>query len=77
MYYIFLCLKYILCKDISVTKIPDFYKDSLEFSIKLDGAVKYYNYITDKLLDLKNMIKNSNDEKVVIEIMFNRMSRFV
>ena len=70
-------LKYILCKDIGVTKIPDFYKDSLEFSIKLDGAVKYYNYITDKLLDLKNMIKNSNDEKVVIEIMFNRMSRFI
>lgn len=70
-------LKYILCQDISVTKIPDFYKDKLDFSIKLEGAIKYYNYITDKLLETKNMVKNSTDEKVVIEIMFNRMSRFV
>ena len=70
-------LKYILCKDIKATKIPDSFKDKLDFSINFNDSIKYYNYIVDKLLSLKNMIKNDNNEKLVIEIVFNQISRFV
>lgn len=70
-------VKYILSEDISSTKIPNHLEDKVKFSIGFDNAIKYYNYIVDKLLNLKNMIKNSTSEKVVIEIVFNQMGRFI
>ena len=70
-------LKYILCKDIKVTKIPDSYQDKLDFSVNFNDNIKYFNYIIDKLLELKNMIKNDNTEKITIQVVFNQISRFV
>lgn len=69
--------KYILCQDIKSTKIPDHLEDKVKFAIGFNDAIKYYNYIVDKLLNLKNMLKNSTQERVVIEIVFNQMGRFV
>ena len=70
-------LKYILTGNIHCTKIPNHLEDKVKFAIGFNDAIKYYNYIVDKLLSIKNMIRNSTAEKVVIEIMFNQMSRFV
>ena len=71
-------LKYILCdNDISVTKLPNSYEEELKFATGFDNADKYYIYITDKLLELKNMLKQDMNEKTTVEIMFNRMCRFV
>ena len=70
-------LKYILCQDIKSTKIPDYLLPELNKTVRMEEPVRYFNYIVDKLLLLKNMIKTDNDEKVTVEIVFNQISRFV
>ena len=70
-------VKYLLTNNIKSTKIPDLYQEQLDFATKFEGPLKYYNYIVDKLLILKNMLKQDVNERVTIEIMFNQISRFV
>lgn len=69
--------KYILCKSISVTSIPSNLVDDLNFAIGIDNAQKYYFYITDKLLELKNMLKTDVDMKPTVEVMFSQMCRLI
>lgn len=70
-------IKFILYRDIKVTKIPDSFQTTLEFTINIENSIRYLNYIVDKLLNLKNLIKQDNDERTTIGIVFNQISRFV
>jgi len=70
-------VKYIICGNIQVTKIPGHYIDQLNHVTQFNESIKYFNYIVDKLLLLKNMIKTDSNEKITIQIMFNQISRFV
>lgn len=69
--------KYIICKDIQVTKFPLTLEEQLKFATNINDASKYYLYIVDKLLELKNMIKNDTDVKSTIEVMIIQMCRLI
>lgn len=69
--------KYIICKDIRVTKLPATVEDQLKFATGIQNASKYYMYITDKLLELKNMIKNDDDVKSTVEVIMIQMCRLI
>ncbi len=67
--------KYALFKDCSTTRIPTSMEDKLVHSTNIDGASKYYMYVVDKLLGLKNMLKNDNSPRATIEITFLQITR--
>lgn len=67
--------KYVIFKDCSLTKIPVSMKDRLDSSVNFDNAIEYYLYMVDKVLELKNMIKQDSDIKSTIEVMFLQMTR--
>lgn len=69
--------KYIICQDIRVTKFPTTLEEQLKFATGIQDASKYYLYFVDKLLELKNMIKNDTDIKSTIEVMMIQMCRLV
>lgn len=66
-------LTYIECGNIRMTKIPDTYQSTLDFTIKFKDNVDYFNYFIDKLFILKNM----EIDRATVQIVFNQMSRFV
>lgn len=69
--------KYTLCQDINITKLPQSEIEHLKFTTSINDASKYFLYITDKLLELKNMLKNDTDVKSTIEVMFTQMCRLL
>ena len=70
-------LKYILTSDIQSTKFPLYLEDDIKKISNFEKSDKYYLYFIDKLLELKNMIKIDNNEKITIEVVFSQMCRFV
>lgn len=69
--------KYALFKDVSVTRIPLSMESALQSSTNFDNAPKYYNYILDKLLALKVLLKNDDTPRATIEISFLQITRCV
>lgn len=69
--------KYILCRNISMTKLPSSYEEDLKFSVGIETPEKYYFYIIDKVLELKNMVKDDTNMVSTIKVMFTQMSRLV
>lgn len=70
-------LKYILSNDIKSTKFPIHLEEKIKYAIGFDNPEKYYLYITDKLLELDYKIKNTSNEKITIEIIFNQLCRCI
>lgn len=70
-------LKYILTQDIQTTKFPVDLEERLKFTVGFKDPNMYYLYILDKLLELKNMIKNDENSKNTIQIVFSQMCRLV
>ena len=52
--------KYATLHNIYVTSIPSVYKDKVDQLVNFQDANKYYSYVMNKLLELKNMIKTDN-----------------
>ena len=67
--------KYIIFKDISITKIPQYLINNLNNSINFDNSLAYYNYILDKLLNIKILIKNDSNIKDTVTIMLLQITR--
>ena len=67
--------KYSLFKSPEVTRIPTSMEPQLQGSTNFDNASKYYAYVIDKLLVLKNMLKNDNSPRSTIEILFLQITR--
>lgn len=70
-------VKYSIFKDISLTKIPEDFRTSLDYCIAFDNAQKYYLYVVDKLLQLKQQIKNDSNVKLTVESVFLQLVRGV
>lgn len=70
-------MKYLLLNTIECTKIPNNMEDDVKNCVNITGAKQYYTYIVDKLLALKNMIKQDTAMKDTIEVMFLAMTRCV
>ena len=69
--------KYALFKTTEVTRIPVSMESALQGSTNFDNSAKYYMYVIDKLLVLKNMLKNDNSPRATIEILFLQITRCV
>ena len=67
--------KYSLFKDCATTRIPSSMEDRLIYSTNFDNPSNYYMYVIDKLLVLKNMLKNDNSPRSTIEILFLQITR--
>lgn len=67
--------KYALFNSCELTRIPSSMEDRLKHVTNFDNASGYYNYVLDKLLALKNMLKNDNTPRVTIEIMLLQITR--
>lgn len=67
--------KYILLQSIGVTKIPECYTSQLQGSINFENALDYYIYVADKVLSLKNMIKEDVDVKSTVEVVCLQITR--
>ena len=67
--------KYTIFKSCDMIKIPSSMEDRLKDSVNFDNPTNYYMYLVNKLLDLKNMLKNDSNVKSTIEVMLLRMAR--
>lgn len=67
--------KYTLFKSITTTRIPNNMEQDIINATNFEGASKYYTYLVDKLLSLKNMLKNDNSPKATIEVIFLQLAR--
>lgn len=67
--------KYSLFKSPEVTRIPSSMEPQLQGATNFDNASRYYTYVIDKLLVLKNMLKNDNSPRSTIEILFLQITR--
>ena len=68
-------IKYSLFKDCSVLNIPNNLQADLDNITNFDNPSKYYNYVVDKLLSLKNMVKYDTNIKSTIEIVMLQITR--
>lgn len=75
--------KYILFKNISITNIPAYLENSADtmtsvaYTTSFDGALGWFNALTDKLLDIKSTIKYDTAVKSVIEAYLLQVCRRV
>ena len=67
--------KYTLCGEIGATKLPQSMEDKLKYTVGFDNASEYFFYIIDKLLELKNMLKNDDEVKLTISVVMTQMCR--
>lgn len=67
--------KYALFKSTDVTRIPISMEGHLQGATNFDNASKYYTYVIDKLLILKNMLKSDSSPRSTIEILFLQITR--
>lgn len=65
--------KYILFKNIAITNIPAYLENSADsmisvnYTTSFEGALGWFNYVSDKLLEVKSVIKYDTAVKSVIE----------
>lgn len=75
--------RYILFKNIAVTNIPAYLENSademtnVKYTTSFDGALAWFSYLTDKLLEVKNMIKYDTSVKAVVEAYLLQVCRRV
>ena len=73
--------KYILFKNISITNIPAYLENSddamisVSYTTSFDGALDWYNKLSNKLLEIKNAIKYDTSVKYTIEAYFLQIAR--
>ena len=73
--------KYILFKNISVTNIPAYLENTADpmtsvcQTTSFEGALGWFNYLTDKLLEVKNTIKYDTSVKAIVEAYFIQICR--
>ena len=73
--------KYILFKNIAVTNIPAYLENSADsmtsvsYTTSFDGALDWFNNLSDKLLEIKNTIKYDTSVKYTIEAYLMQVCR--
>ena len=67
--------KYILFNTTKVTSIPESFENDIKNIINFENPINYYNYVMDKLLELKNMLKVDVDVKSTVEVVCLQISR--
>lgn len=68
-------LKYCIFKQTDILKIPNSYESNLKFTVGIENNIKYFSWLVDKVLEVKNTIKYDINNKSTIEVMFLAISR--
>ena len=68
--------KYAIFQSTELVKIPSSLEDQLKLATNFDNASKTYCYIIDRLLELKNMLKQDTNIKDTVEVFMLRIARF-
>lgn len=68
--------KYCLFKTTDLLEIPASQEEALKLSTNFENAEKYYMVIVDKLLSLKNSIKNDSSLRTTVEAVFLNITRW-
>lgn len=67
--------KYILCNSFDICKIPQTYNDRLLADVNFQDSGKYYNYVLDRLMELRNILHNDCNVLMTCIIYFMRIAR--
>lgn len=67
--------KYLAVGNICVTKFPNAMEEEIKKCTNFENASKYYNYLLDKTLLMKNTIKGDIDPRTTVEVMLLQMAR--
>lgn len=68
-------MKYSLLHDFSILTIPKYMEDDVKSSTNIMNAGRYFSYVINKLIDLKNNIKDDTNPYDTITISLLRISR--
>ena len=69
--------KYAIFKNCNLVKIPSSMEQDLIHATNIENVSSYYMYLVDKLLDLKQMLKNDTAVKDTIEVTLLRIARYM
>lgn len=67
--------KYALFKNMELLQIPASFEEDVKNATNFEAPEKYYSYVVDKLLDLKNMIKGDSNITSTVEVIMLRIAR--
>ena len=68
-------IKYSIFKNHDCIKTPQSFSNDLNLAINFDQPEKYYGYVVNKLLELKNMIKYDTNIKNSVEVTMLQIAR--
>lgn len=61
--------KYCLFKNYNLINIPQYLGEELTFTVNIEDNVNYFNWLANKVLDIKNAIRQDVNSKSTIEVM--------
>ena len=67
--------KYSLFNSTELLQIPASFEQDIKNATNFENPEKYYCYVVDRLLDLKNMIKGDSNITSTVEVMLLRIAR--
>lgn len=67
--------KYCIFHDMNIVKLPINMKPLIDYATNIKNNTKYYSWLVDKILNIKNAIKYDTSIKTTIEIMLLSISR--
>lgn len=67
--------KYAIFKSLDSIRIPSNFEGSLNYTTNMDNADKYFMYVLDKMLELKNLLRNDDNPKTTIEVYLLQVAR--
>ena len=70
-------MKMALFNSINITNISKTYEQDIKNLLNFNDVKQFYNYLLDKILNLKNMIKTDTNYKNTIEVAILQMCRLV
>lgn len=67
--------KYALLKNLEVTTIPSVYKVEMDRLVNFPDSPKYYAYVLNRVLELKNMVKDDNYPYLTVQAILLQIAR--
>lgn len=67
--------RYAIFNNMSMIDLPTYLEDNIKQCVNFNDAPKYYQYVVNKLLDLKNMLKNDTFPATTVEVVFLQITR--
>ena len=68
--------KYIICNNLTVTKFPSNQLEEIKKATNFENPLQYYQYVMNKLMTLKNDIKNDTDIKSTVDVYFIQLGSY-